>query len=85
MKVASKSRFRRKHSVDFDAEKKLQDGFQDPYAHSVIDTSTSLQSYCGAPYEEQSKEHYAATRIQTAFRGFLVMCFRLCLCCHLLL
>uniref|UniRef100_A0A0D3ABM3 DUF4005 domain-containing protein n=1 Tax=Brassica oleracea var. oleracea TaxID=109376 RepID=A0A0D3ABM3_BRAOL len=71
VKVASKSRFRRKHSVDFDAEKKLQDGFQDPYAHSVIDTSTSLQSYCGAPYEEQSKEHYAATRIQTAFRGFL--------------
>ncbi|CDY58749.1 BnaCnng33700D [Brassica napus] len=71
VKVASKSRFRRKHSVDFDAEKKLQDGFQDSYAHSVIDTSTSLQSYCGAPYEEQSKEHYAATRIQTAFRGFL--------------
>ncbi|KAF8086017.1 hypothetical protein N665_0639s0026 [Sinapis alba] len=69
VKVTSKSRFRRKHSVDFDAEK-LQDGFVDSYAHSVIDTgvstSTSLQSY-----EEQSKEHYAATRIQTAFRGFL--------------
>ncbi|CAN7111808.1 unnamed protein product [Brassica rapa subsp. narinosa] len=70
MLVATKSRFRKKHSVDLDAEK-----LQDSYAHSVIDTgvstSTSLQSYCGAPYEEQSKEHYAATRIQTAFRAFL--------------
>ncbi|KAJ4872821.1 IQ-domain 5 [Raphanus sativus] len=72
VKVASKSRFRRKHSVDLDAEKQLhEDGFEDSYAHSVIDdtgvsTSTSLQSY-----KEQSKEHYAATRIQTAFRGFL--------------
>ncbi|XP_048593214.1 protein IQ-DOMAIN 5 isoform X2 [Brassica napus] len=70
VKVATKSRFRKKHSVDLDAEK-----LQDSYAHSVIDTgvstSASLQSYCGAPYEEQSKEHYAATRIQTAFRAFL--------------
>ncbi|KAG2317415.1 hypothetical protein Bca52824_020537 [Brassica carinata] len=69
VKVASKSRFRRKHSVDFDAEK-LQDGFEDSYARSVKDTgvstSTSLQSF-----EDQSKEHYAATRIQIAFRGFL--------------
>lgn len=76
VKVASKSRFRRKHSVDLDAEKQLhEDGFEDSYAHSVIDdtgvsTSTSLQSY-----KEQSKEHYAATRIQTAFRGFLVCVF----------
>lgn len=80
-KVATKSRFRKKHSVDLDAEK-----LQDSYAHSVIDTgvstSTSLQSYCGAPYEEQSKEHYAATRIQTAFRAFLVCVFAFC---HLLL
>lgn len=76
MKVASKSRFRRKHSVDFDVEK-LPDGFKDSNAHSVIDdtgvsTSTSLQSY-----EDQSKEHHAATRIQTAFRGFLVCVFAL--------
>ncbi|XP_024015079.1 protein IQ-DOMAIN 1 isoform X2 [Eutrema salsugineum] len=71
--IATKSRFGRKNSVDFDAEK-FQDGFEDSNAHSMIDTgvstSTSLQSY-GAAYEEQRKEHRAATRIQTAYRGFL--------------
>ncbi|CAH8380723.1 unnamed protein product [Eruca vesicaria subsp. sativa] len=73
VKIATKSRFGRKHSVDFDAEK-FQDGFEDSNMHSMIDTgvstSTSMQSY-GAAYEEQRKEHVAATRIQTAFRGFL--------------
>ncbi|XP_013736587.1 protein IQ-DOMAIN 5 isoform X2 [Brassica napus] len=71
--IATKSRFGRKHSVDFDADK-FQDGLDDSNVHSVIDagvsTSTSLQSY-GAAYEEQRKEHLAATRIQTAFRAFL--------------
>ncbi|KAH0934521.1 hypothetical protein HID58_011638 [Brassica napus] len=73
VKIATKSRFGRKHSVDFDADK-FQDGLDDSNVHSVIDagvsTSTSLQSY-GAAYEEQRKEHLAATRIQTAFRAFL--------------
>ncbi|XP_009135782.1 protein IQ-DOMAIN 1 isoform X2 [Brassica rapa] len=71
--IATKSRFGRKHSVDFDADK-FQVGFEDSNVHSVIDagvsTSSSLQSY-GAAYEEQRKEHLAATRIQTAFRAFL--------------
>lgn len=75
VKVASKSRFGRKNSVDFDFEK-FQDGFEDSNTRSMIDTgvstSTSLQSYGGAAYEEQSREHQAATRIQTAYRGFLV-------------
>ncbi|CAH2053045.1 unnamed protein product [Thlaspi arvense] len=65
VKIPSKSRFGRKQSVDFDAEN-LQDGFED----AGVSTSTSLQSY-GAAYEEQRKEHQAATRIQTAYRGFL--------------
>ncbi|CAN7117894.1 unnamed protein product [Brassica rapa subsp. narinosa] len=73
VKIATKSRFGRKHSVDFDADK-FQVGFEDSNVHSVIDagvsTSSSLQSY-GAAYEEQRKEHLAATRIQTAFRAFL--------------
>ncbi|XP_010488235.1 PREDICTED: protein IQ-DOMAIN 1 isoform X2 [Camelina sativa] len=72
--VASKSRFGRNNSVDFDFEK-FQDGFEDSNTRSVIDTgvstSTSLQSYGGTAYEEQSREHQAATRIQTAYRGFL--------------
>lgn len=76
MKIAAtKSRFGRKNSLDFDNEK-LQDGFEDFNTHSMIDTavstSTSLQSYGGAAYEEQRREHRAATRIQTAYRGFLV-------------
>ena len=74
VKIATKSRFGRKHSVDFNAEK-FQDGLEDLIVHSVIDagvsTSTSLQSYA-APCEEQRKEHMAATRIQSAFRAFLV-------------
>ncbi|KAL0676666.1 hypothetical protein Bca4012_004647 [Brassica carinata] len=73
VKIATKSRFGRKHSVDFNAEK-FQDGLEDLIVHSVIDagvsTSTSLQSYA-APCEEQRKEHMAATRIQSAFRAFL--------------
>lgn len=75
VKIATKSRFGRNHSVDFDAEK-FQHGFEDSNPHrSMVDngvsTSTSIQSY-GAAYEEQRKEHMAATRIQTAFRAFLV-------------
>lgn len=75
MKVASKSRFGRKNSVDFDFEK-FQDGFEESNTRSMIDTgvstSNSLQSYGGVAYEERSRENRAATRIQTAYRGFLV-------------
>ena len=75
VKVATKSRFGRKNSVDFDFEK-FQDGFEDSNTRSMVDTgvstSTSLQSYGGVAYDEQSRENRAATRIQTAYRGFLV-------------
>ncbi|BAB03067.1 unnamed protein product [Arabidopsis thaliana] len=74
VKVATKSRFGRKNSVDFDFEK-FQDGFEDSNTRSMVDTgvstSTSLQSYGGVAYDEQSRENRAATRIQTAYRGFL--------------
>ncbi|KAL1197523.1 Protein IQ-DOMAIN 5 [Cardamine amara subsp. amara] len=73
VKIGTKSRFGRKNSVDFDAEK-LQVGFEDSNMHSMVDTgvstSTSLQSN-GGVCEEQRREHQAATRIQTAYRGFL--------------
>ncbi|VVA98787.1 unnamed protein product [Arabis nemorensis] len=72
--AATKSRFGRKNSVDFVDIENLQDGFGDSNTHSMIDTgvstSTSIQSY-GAAYEENRREHQAATRIQTAYRGFL--------------
>ncbi|KAJ4887106.1 IQ-domain 5 [Raphanus sativus] len=46
VKVASKSRFRRKHSVDLDAEKQLhEDGFEDSYAHSVIDDTGLFEAF----------------------------------------
>lgn len=54
VKVATKSRFGRKNSVDFDFEK-FQDGFEDSNTRSMVDTgvstSTSLQSYGGVAYD----------------------------------
>ncbi|KAF2555177.1 hypothetical protein F2Q68_00016879, partial [Brassica cretica] len=58
-------------SVDFDAEK-FQLGFEDSNTHSsMLDNGVSTSTSYGAANEEQRKEHMAATRIQTAFRGFL--------------
>ena len=72
VKTATKSRFGRNHSVDFDAEK-FQLGFEDSNTHSsMLDNGVSTSTSYGAANEEQRKEHMAATRIQTAFRGFLV-------------
>ncbi|CAN7106080.1 unnamed protein product [Brassica rapa subsp. narinosa] len=71
VKTATKSRFGRNHSVDFDAEK-FQLGFEDSNTHSsMLDNGVSTSTSYGAANEEQRKEHMAATRIQTAFRGFL--------------
>lgn len=80
--ATSKFRQRRKHSVDFDADK-LQEEFKDNVAepvgdanHSVLDASespsASLQVQDVAHNQKALREEWAATRIQTAFRGFLV-------------
>lgn len=81
--TASKSRHRRKHSVEFDADK-IQEEFHnhnhnhndgDANIRSIPDTSESpfdsLQVQDIAHNQQVMKEELAATRIQTAFRGFL--------------
>lgn len=78
--AASKNRHRRKHSVEINTEK-LQDEF-DQYAASPVGDATlnsipdehnpldSLQVQ-DAGHDQQMRQGWAATRIQTAFRGFL--------------
>ncbi|XP_011012760.1 PREDICTED: protein IQ-DOMAIN 1-like isoform X2 [Populus euphratica] len=79
--TASKSRHRRKHSVEFDADK-IQEEFHnhnhnpgDANIRSIPDTSESpfdsLQVQDIAHNQLFMREQLAATRIQTAFRGFL--------------
>ncbi|KAH8499367.1 hypothetical protein H0E87_018044 [Populus deltoides] len=79
--TASKSRHRRKHSVEFDADK-IQEEFHnhnhndgDANIRSIPDTSESpfdsLQVQDLAYNQQVMREELAATRIQTAFRGFL--------------
>ncbi|KAI5575931.1 hypothetical protein BDE02_09G011300 [Populus trichocarpa] len=81
--TASKSRHRRKHSVEFDADK-IQEEFHnhnhnhndgDANIRSIPDTSESpfdsLQVQDLAHNQQVMREELAATRIQTAFRGFL--------------
>ncbi|KAJ6303351.1 hypothetical protein OIU77_017267 [Salix suchowensis] len=81
--TASKSRHRRKHSVEFDADK-FEEGFDnndnvaaagDTNVVSVPDASespsASLQVQDVAHNQQVLREDWAATRIQTAFRGFL--------------
>ncbi|KAJ8750212.1 hypothetical protein K2173_014127 [Erythroxylum novogranatense] len=77
-----KHRNSRKHSVDIDADK-LQEEFNHNFAipvsyqsiHSNPDVSespsASLQVQCSTHNEQIFREEWAATRIQTAFRGFL--------------
>ncbi|XP_010544323.1 PREDICTED: protein IQ-DOMAIN 1 [Tarenaya hassleriana] len=76
-----KSQHGRKHLVETESGK-LQDGFEENIAssagfsnmHSMKDSgvspSTSLEVQ-DAAYQERIREEWAATRIQTAFRGFL--------------
>lgn len=77
-----KFQHRRKHAVEVDADK-LQVEFKDNVAepvgdaniHSVPDASESPSASLQAQYVAQNqqvlREEWAATRIQTAFRGFL--------------
>ncbi|XP_059430677.1 protein IQ-DOMAIN 5 [Corylus avellana] len=79
--AASKSRHRRKHSVEIDD--KIQYEFDhdtappvgDSSIQSNLDTagsnSNSLQAPDAAYNQQIVREEWAATRIQTAFRGFL--------------
>ncbi|KAJ9178742.1 hypothetical protein P3X46_010599 [Hevea brasiliensis] len=80
--ATSKFQHRRKHAVEVDADK-LQVEFKDNVAepvgdaniHSVPDASespsASLQAQNVAQNQQVLREEWAATRIQTAFRGFL--------------
>ncbi|KAA8550146.1 hypothetical protein F0562_001838 [Nyssa sinensis] len=72
---------RRKHSIEIDTDI-LQDEFNQNAAPSVADTNThsipdvgypssSLQVQDVAQMQQNMREEWAATRIQTAFRGFL--------------
>ncbi|XP_050223953.1 protein IQ-DOMAIN 5 isoform X2 [Mercurialis annua] len=80
--ATSKLQNRRKHSVEFDADK-LQEEFHGNVANPVGDAtansvseasesfSASLQVQDVAHNQQICREELAATRIQTAFRGFL--------------
>lgn len=78
-----KIRHRRKQSIDIDNEK-LENEFNhdatpfgDANIHSVTDVqhspSTSRQVQDATYSHQIVREEWAATRIQTAFRGFLVI------------
>ncbi|KAM6595797.1 hypothetical protein CsatA_006321 [Cannabis sativa] len=81
-KAASKSRHRRKNSVEFDCDK-LQCDTNPNAAPAVKDSSTQMKPDTAAspssslPVHETAQsqmnvgEEWAAVRIQTAFRGFL--------------
>ncbi|KAE8692983.1 protein IQ-DOMAIN 1-like isoform X8 [Hibiscus syriacus] len=79
--ATSKFRHRRKHSVEVDTDKLQEELDQndvpiarDANTHATADSagtpSGSLQ-VCDAAVNELSREEWASTRIQTAFRGFL--------------
>lgn len=79
--TTSKFRHRRKHSIEIDADKlqEFSDNVTAPVGdasiHSVPDASespsASLQVQDVAHNQQILREEWAATRIQTAFRGFL--------------
>lgn len=83
MTASGKFRHRRKHSVEIETDV-LQDEFNHKDAapveesknHSSPEASTSpsnsLKMLDASQLEQNMGEQWAATRIQTAFRGFLV-------------
>lgn len=81
----SKVRHRRKHSVDFNTDILHGDVTQNA-APSIGNANTlSTPDAAGSPRtvevqdtaqnQQTTRENFAATRIQTAFRGFLVLNF----------
>lgn len=87
-KAGSRSQHRRKHCVEIDAEK-LQNEFEQNIASPAGDANfNAVAEATGSPsdslqvqnptYNQQVvREERAATCIQTAFRGFLVLDFPL--------
>lgn len=81
---SQKVRHRRKHPVEIGADI-LRDEFNQNYTPPFVDAgirpdtdasgspSNSLQVLDEAHVQKSMSEEWAATRIQTAFRGFLVM------------
>lgn len=93
MSASGKFRHRRKHSVEIEADV-LQDEFSYNAAtpvkegnnHSAPDadvsSSNSLQKLDASQVEQNMREQWAATCIQTAFRGVLVPnCYLLSFSC----
>ncbi|XVF69287.1 hypothetical protein PTKIN_Ptkin11bG0068900 [Pterospermum kingtungense] len=79
--AASNFRHQRKHSVEFDTNK-LQEELEQDAASPARDANTHVTADVAgspsgslevhdAPLNEHAREEWAATRIQTAFRGFL--------------
>lgn len=73
---------RRKHSVEFDSDllrdelnqdaaRPAEDANMPSFSEATCTPSSSVQVQDAAPVQQQ-REEWAATRIQTAFRGFLV-------------
>ncbi|XWS52776.1 hypothetical protein CRYUN_Cryun11dG0101400 [Craigia yunnanensis] len=79
--AASKFRHRKKHSVEFDTnelQEELDQNAASPAGeanpHATADAAGSLSGSLevhDVPLNEYAREEWAATRIQTAFRGFL--------------
>ncbi|XP_022752504.1 protein IQ-DOMAIN 1-like [Durio zibethinus] len=79
--AASKFRHQRKHSVEFDTntlpeelDQNAASPARDANTRATADVAASpsgLLEVHDAPLNEHAKEEWAATRIQTAFRGFL--------------
>lgn len=89
--VTNKFWHRRKHSVDIDADK-LQHEFNSNFTPFVEESnalsepeavsipSDSLQTYDALHSQQNDIEEQAAIRIQTMFRGFLVLLVVIYLC-----
>lgn len=82
--AASRFRHRRKSSVEIDADKLhdeldqkatplVEDANVDVVADAAGSPSSSLQVQNAAHNQQILREEWAATRVQTAFRGFLVL------------
>ncbi|XP_065865310.1 protein IQ-DOMAIN 5 isoform X2 [Euphorbia lathyris] len=80
--ASSKFRHRRKHSIEIDAAKlheEVDDHIVQPVGHANVDSapqasqspSATLQVQDVAHNQQTLREEWAATRVQTAFRGFL--------------
>lgn len=82
-----KTRHRRKHSVEIDngvlenefnksvvaAIDETKDAKYHPVSDSASSPSISLQVQNASQFQHNAKEEWAAIRIQTAFKGFLVI------------